>query len=144
MQNIIQNFRAASRIFKKGHFWGSFTHKYIKITLFWEERALLCQILLGTASNYWTLISFGLFLEMLGKIHMWGMKIWGRGSRLGEELFLVWDEQILATLWRLALSPTNKENLSIRGLTVYLTAETTAATTTQNNFLDQSSLQKGS
>ena len=60
----------------------------------------------------------------------------GEGESIGRELFLVGDEQILATLWRLALSPTNKENLSIRGLTVYLTAETTAATTAQNNFLD--------
>ena len=64
LQSVIQNFRAAFGIFKKGHFWGSFTHKYIKTTLFLEERAPLCQILLGAASDYRTLISFGLFLEL--------------------------------------------------------------------------------
>ena len=54
--------RAASRIFKKEHFWHSFTHKCLKITLFLEKRALFCQILLAAASDYRVLISFGLFL----------------------------------------------------------------------------------
>ena len=44
LQSVIQNFRAASGICKKRHFWGSFTHKYLKITLFLEERALFCQM----------------------------------------------------------------------------------------------------
>ena len=39
-QSVIQNFRAVSGIFKKGHNQQSFTQKYLKITLFLERRAL--------------------------------------------------------------------------------------------------------
>ena len=52
-----------SGIFYKGHYWQSFTQKYFKITLFLKKRTLFCQILQGTAPEYRTLISFGLFLE---------------------------------------------------------------------------------
>ena len=62
IQSVIYNVRAASEIFKKGHFWGSFTQKYLKLTLFLEKRGLFCQILQKAASDYLTLISFGLFL----------------------------------------------------------------------------------
>ena len=67
-QSVIQNFRAASGIFKKRTVLGSFTHKYLRITLFLEERALFCQLLLGAASDYWMLISFGLFLVSVTSI----------------------------------------------------------------------------
>ena len=43
-----------SAIFKKWHFWHSFTQKY-----------LFCQLLQGAASDYWGLISFELFLALL-------------------------------------------------------------------------------
>ena len=57
LQSVIQKFRAASGIFKKGHFWRSFTKKYIS-TIF-GKRTLFCQILQGKASDYLTLISLG-------------------------------------------------------------------------------------
>ena len=60
-QSVIKNFRAASGVFKKGHFWRSFTQKYVKITLLLEKRTLFCQIWQGAASDYRTRISFGLF-----------------------------------------------------------------------------------
>ena len=63
VQSVIWNFRAAYRIFKKGHFWLSFSWKYRKITLFLGKR-LFCEILRGAASDYGTLISFGLFLAI--------------------------------------------------------------------------------
>ena len=58
VQGVIQNFRAASGISKKGHVWCSFTHKYLKITLFGKKGT----VRLG--SNYWALIYFGLFLAV--------------------------------------------------------------------------------
>ena len=63
LQSVIQNFRAASGIFKKGHFLRSFTKKYLN-TVF-GKRVLFCQVLQGEASDYPTLISFGLFLALL-------------------------------------------------------------------------------
>ena len=39
--------------------------KYRKITLLWEKRALFCQILQGTMSDYGALISFRLFLGIV-------------------------------------------------------------------------------
>ena len=36
-QSVIKNFRAASAIFKKGHFWQSFTQKYLKTTLYLKK-----------------------------------------------------------------------------------------------------------
>ena len=51
-QSVIQNFRAACKIFLKGYFWCSFTQKYLKITLFFEKRA---------PYTYKGQISFGLF-----------------------------------------------------------------------------------
>ena len=62
-QSVIQNFRAASGIFKKGLLRCSFTQKYLKITLFLEKRVLFCQTLQGAASYYRMLISFGLILS---------------------------------------------------------------------------------
>ena len=57
---------------KKGHFWRCVTQKYVKITPFSEKRALFCQILQlfcqilqRAASDYWTLISSGLFPDKL-------------------------------------------------------------------------------
>ena len=75
-QSVIQNFRAASRIFKKSHFWLSFSRKYCKIALFLERRAFQ-QILRGAACDYRTLISFGLFLE-------WGHEKPIQRGRLGQ------------------------------------------------------------
>ena len=63
LHSVIQNFRVASGIFQKQHFWLLFTQKYLKITLFVEKRALFCQVLRGAASDYHTLIS-GLFLGL--------------------------------------------------------------------------------
>ena len=63
LQSVIQNFRAASGIFKKGHFLRSFTKKYLN-TVF-GKRVLFCQVLQGEASDYPTLISFGLFFALL-------------------------------------------------------------------------------
>ena len=42
-QSVIYNFRATSGIFKKGHFWRSFTQKYLKIILFLEKRAFFVK-----------------------------------------------------------------------------------------------------
>ena len=50
---------------KKGTFKCSFTQKYLKMTLFLEKRALFCQILYKVAPDYWMLISFGLFLDII-------------------------------------------------------------------------------
>ena len=50
---------------KKGHFWHGFTMIYLKLTLFWEKRALFGQVLQGAASEYGTLVSSGL---ILGKV----------------------------------------------------------------------------
>ena len=47
-QSVIWNSRAVSRIFKKGHFWLGFFWKYCKITLLWEKRAFLSNIMRGS------------------------------------------------------------------------------------------------
>ena len=39
--------------------------KYLKLTLFWEKRALFDQILQGAMPDYEALISFGLFLGIV-------------------------------------------------------------------------------
>ena len=58
LQSVIQNFRTAPRIFKKEHFWHSFTQKYLKITLFLEKGTLLSNNLRGSirlpdANSFW-------------------------------------------------------------------------------------------
>ena len=47
-QSVILNFRAASGIFKKRHFWCSFTQKYLKITQFWKKDTFLSNITWGS------------------------------------------------------------------------------------------------
>ena len=49
------------RIFKKWHFFQSFTQICLKIILFLEKKAHFCQILQGAASNYQMLNSSELF-----------------------------------------------------------------------------------
>ena len=64
MRSLIQNFRAVSRIFKKGHFLWSFTQKCLKTMLLLAKRALFWQILQRAASNHLTLISSWLFPDI--------------------------------------------------------------------------------
>ena len=53
---------------KKGTSGVVLPRKTLKLHCFWKKGALFCQILQGAASDYRTLISFGLFLDLFNKV----------------------------------------------------------------------------
>ena len=59
-QSVILNFRAASGIFKKRHFWCSFTQKYLKITQFLEKRHFSVKYYMGQCptTGRWFLLDY--------------------------------------------------------------------------------------
>ena len=57
---------------QKGTFSVVLPENTLKQHYFWKKRALFCQILQGAASDYQTMISFGLFLgKISGSQYLW-------------------------------------------------------------------------